>query len=84
MSITSEAHTLTVGTLHIELRIGESLQVGDALITLGGQSGRRARLAVQAPKSLTVRRNINPSAQERAPQPEKGKEHPHAKSLYQG
>ena len=38
----------------IELRVGDSVSVGDAVITLQEKSGQRARLRVTAPPSVRV------------------------------
>lgn len=42
--------------LKIDLRPGESLTIGDAIVTLESKSGQVARLAVQADKSIPVQR----------------------------
>lgn len=42
--------------LRIELRPGEAITIGDAVVTLEDKSGKIARLAVQADKSIPVRR----------------------------
>ena len=42
--------------LKIDLRPGESLSIGDAIVTLESKSGQVARLAVQADKSIPVQR----------------------------
>ena len=70
--------------LHIELVVGQSITVGDTIVTLQHKSGQRARLLVQAPANTPVThpgRNpvSNPSAHECAPSPELGKEHTHGK-----
>lgn len=68
------------GTMHIDLRVGESLRVGDSVITLAKKDGQRARLTVTAPRSTpVVRPNQQPSAQECASSPIAGKEHTHGK-----
>ena len=69
---------------HIELVVGQSITVGDTIVTLQHKSGQRARLLVQAPANTPVThpgRNpvSNPSAHECAPSPELGKEHTHGK-----
>ena len=40
--------------LKLELRVGESVKIGDAVITLEDKSGRLARLAIQAPQSVPI------------------------------
>lgn len=42
--------------LKIELKPGQSLAIGDAIVTLEEKSGQVARLAVQADKSIPVHR----------------------------
>ena len=67
---------------YIELAAGQSITVGDAIVTLQHKSGQRARLLVQAPANTPVThpgRNpvSNPSAHECASSPGTGKEHTH-------
>ncbi|MDR0457842.1 MAG: hypothetical protein LBH10_02250 [Burkholderiaceae bacterium] len=53
--------------IHVDLKVGESVAVGDALITLSQKSGQRARLAVRANPSIAVSRLAargSPGAQE--------------------
>ena len=57
-------------TMHIDLRVGQSLRVGDAVLTLQEKSGRMARLTVRAPGAVQVRQQ--PGAQIAAPSEEKG------------
>lgn len=64
---------------HIELAAGQSITVGDTIVTLQHKSGQRARLLVQAPTNTSVThpgRNpvSNPSAHECAPCPARAKE----------
>ena len=54
----------TTGKMSIDLRVGETLRVGDALIRLERKDGRRVRLLVQAPRSTKIKTPFNPSAQE--------------------
>ena len=69
---------MTNTTMHVELREGETLHVGDAQITLSKKDGKRARFMVQAPRSTTIKHpKQQPSAHECAPTPEQGKEHTH-------
>jgi len=42
--------------LRIDLKPNESIQIGDAIVTLESKSGQVARLAVQADKSVPVQR----------------------------
>jgi sRNA-binding carbon storage regulator CsrA len=42
--------------LRIDLRPGEAIVIGDAVVTLEDKSGKIARLSVQADKSIPVRR----------------------------
>lgn len=42
--------------LKLELRVGESVKIGDAVITLEDKSGKIARLAIQADKSVPITR----------------------------
>lgn len=75
---------MSVTKFHIELAAGQSITVGDTIVTLQHKSGQRARLLVQAPANTPVThpgRNpvSNPSAHECAPSPELGKEHTHGK-----
>lgn len=42
--------------LALEMKEGDALHVGDALVRLERKSGRSARLVVDAPSSVTVRR----------------------------
>ena len=62
--------TPTPKTMHIDLRVGQSLRVGDAVLTLKEKSGRLARLTVRAPGAVQVRQQ--PGAQIAAPSEEKG------------
>ena len=65
----------SASTLHIDLKPGQSLQVGDTKITLERKDGQRARLLIQAPREVPIKRPISPpSAQECALSPNLGKE----------
>ena len=70
--------TSALKTMHIDLRVGQSLRLGDAIVTLQGKSGRMARLTVRAPEAVQVRQQ--PGAQECASSPMPGKEHPHERT----
>ena len=62
--------TSALKTMHIDLRVGESLRLGNAILTLKEKSGRLARLTVRAPGAVQVRQQ--PSAQECASSPQRG------------
>ena len=42
--------------MKIDLRVGESVKIGDTVITLEDKSGRIARLAIKAPQSVPITR----------------------------
>ena len=42
----------------LELKEGEAVRIGAAIVRLERKSGRSARLVVQAPRSVPVRRSI--------------------------
>ena len=42
--------------LKIDLRVGESVKIGDTVITLEDKSSRIARLAIKAPQSVPITR----------------------------
>lgn len=42
--------------LNIDLRVNESVAIGDTIVTLVQKSGQLARLQIQADKSIQVRR----------------------------
>lgn len=65
------------GNLSVDLRIGETLYVGDARIRLERKDGRRARLLVQAPRTTKIQTPPKPCAQECASTPSTGKEQAH-------
>ena len=46
--------------LKLELRVGESVKIGDAVVTLEDKSGKVARLAIEADKSVPIVR-VQPS-----------------------
>lgn len=62
--------TASLKTMHIDLRVGQSLRLGDAVVTLKEKSGRMARLTVRAPEAVQVRQQ--PGAQECASSPHWG------------
>lgn len=74
--------------LHVELRIGETLHIGNSTVTLEKKSGQRARLLVQSdagirmiPPNAGHKPNTNPSAQECASSPHRGsKEQAHVRA----
>lgn len=42
--------------LVLDLKVGESIKIGDAVITLEEKSGKNARLLINADKSIPVKR----------------------------
>lgn len=56
--------------MHIDLRVGESLHLGGAVVTLKEKSGRLARLTVRAPEAMQIRQQ--PRAQIAAPGERRG------------
>lgn len=42
--------------LRINLKVGESLRIGNAVITLEEKSGKAARIAIDAPRDIAVNR----------------------------
>lgn len=65
--------------LHVELRIGETLHIGNSTVTLEKKSGQRARLLVQSdagirmiPPNAGHKPNTNHSAHECASSPHWG------------
>lgn len=42
--------------LKMNLRVGESVRIGDAVVTLEEKNGRSARLSIQADKSVSIQR----------------------------
>ena len=72
--------TSALKTMHIDLRVGQSLRLGDAVLTLQEKSGRMARFTVRAPEAVQVRQQ-QPSAQECASSPHWGsKEQAHVRA----
>ncbi len=64
----------------IELGTGDSALIGGARITLVEKSGRRARIAIEAPEQVPIVHPITePSAHECASSPTTGKEQSHGK-----
>ena len=71
--------TSALKTMHIDLRVGQSLRLGDAVLTLQEKSGRLARFTVRAPEAVQVRQPT--SAQECASSPQRGsKEQAHVRA----
>lgn len=71
----------TTGKMSIDLRVGETLRVGDALIRLERKDGRRVRLMVQAPRTTKIQPPAKPRAQECASSPHWGsKEQAHVRA----
>ena len=42
--------------LKLDLRVGESVKIGDAVLTLDDKSGKIARLSIKAPASVPIQR----------------------------
>lgn len=42
--------------LRLDLKVGESLKIGDAVLTLEEKSGQRARFAIEADRSIPIAR----------------------------
>lgn len=42
--------------LKLELKVGESVKIGDAMVTLEDKSGKIARLSIEADKSVPIQR----------------------------
>lgn len=51
-----------MATIKVDLRVGESLRIGDAVIVLEQKSGQLARLVIEADKSIPVRKESQPNA----------------------
>ena len=47
--------------LRLELRVGETLKIGEAVLTLEDKSGRTARFSIQAPQSVPIHRIERPT-----------------------
>ena len=47
--------------LMVELKVGQSLKVGDAVVTLEKKSGQVARLVVTAPADVEIRKPQKPA-----------------------
>ena len=76
-----QGKTPTTGKMSIDLRVGETLRVGDALIRLERKDGRRVRLLVQAPRTTKIQPPAKPRAQECASTPHRGsKEQAHVRA----
>lgn len=45
---------VTEKTLHVDLKVGETMTIGSARVRLEEKSGKRARLSVTAPPSLAI------------------------------
>lgn len=48
--------TSPISTMHVDLRPGESLYVGDSLVTVVKIEGKRARLMINAPRTTPIKR----------------------------
>jgi sRNA-binding carbon storage regulator CsrA len=42
--------------LKLDLRVGESVKIGEAVVTLDDKSGKIARLSIKAPQSIPIQR----------------------------
>jgi len=42
--------------LKLEIRVGESIRIGNATVTLEDKSGKIARLSIEADKSIPIQR----------------------------
>lgn len=42
--------------LRLDLKIGQSVRIGDAIVTLDDKSGRLAKISIEAPKSVKIER----------------------------
>lgn len=51
-----------MATIKVDLRVGETLRIGDAVIVLEQKSGQLARLVIEADKSIPVRKESEPNA----------------------
>ena len=79
-------------TMHIDMRVGQTIQIGAVRLTLANKSGRQARLSVVAPRDVPINlprqsldaaplKNTPTSAQECAPTPQRGsKEQAHERT----
>ena len=54
--------------IHTELRAGQTIKIGDAVVTLGSKTGKTARLTIVAPRTTPIQTPTR--AQECAPQKE--------------
>lgn len=48
--------------LRVDLKVGESLRIGEAILTLEEKSGQLARLAIEADRSIPISRIQDPVA----------------------
>lgn len=46
-------------TMHMDVRQGERIAIGDVVVVLASKSGQRARLTIQAPRSTPIKRLAN-------------------------
>lgn len=57
-------------TMHMDVRQGERISIGDVVVVVASKSGQRARLTIQAPRSTPIKRLANdeePSKAQPAP-----------------
>lgn len=43
-------------TMHMDVRQGDRISIGDVVVVLASKSGQRARLTIQAPRSTPIKR----------------------------
>lgn len=58
--------------MHIGMRAGESIRIGDTVVTIGERRGSTVRLVIDAPATVKI---INPSQLRRAADIEEGAAH---------
>lgn len=46
-------------SLYLDLQVGDQIKIGESTVTLEEKSGRRARVCVDADKSLSIQLNKN-------------------------
>ena len=74
---------MSTTVMHVDMRVGQTIQIGAVRLTLANKSGRQARLSVVAPRDVPINlprqsleaaplKNIPTSAQECAPTPQRG------------
>lgn len=61
--------------IHAEIQVGQTITIGDTVVTLADKSGRKARLTIVGPRETRIK--LPNRAQERASRPTTGKELAH-------